>query len=238
MKKLTYIALLAALPLTACETYRPQHSSIEQSLNQAMAQPIVPTTVMMPEPPRREIGSLWQPGAKHFFKDSRAREVGDIITVVVSENSKAESSGTTDTTRTVTNTSGITNLLNLEGLLTSRGIAPGADSLLDTESDRAFSGDGSTDREDKFTANIAAVVTQVLPNGYMVIQGQREVILNYEMQQMTIQGIIRPDDVTADNTIPSSKIAEARIAYVGKGTVDEAQTAPPGVRFIDKWLPF
>jgi flagellar L-ring protein precursor FlgH len=77
-----------------------------------------------------------------------------------------------------------------------------------------------------------------LPNGYLVIRGKREVIVNYEMQEMTIQGIIRPADVSAVNTITSEKIAEARIAYVGKGTVDESQTAPAGIRFIDKWLPF
>lgn len=238
MKKITYIALLSALPLTACETFRPEHSSIANSLQTSMNEPIVPTTVMMPEEPKKELGSLWQPGAKQFFKDSRARQVGDIITVIVSESSKAESKGKTETSRTVENTSGLTNLLNLEGLLTSRGVAPGAASLLDTESEREFKGDGKTDREDTFTANIAAVVTQVLPNGYLVIRGKREVILNYEMQEMTIQGIIRPADVSANNTIVSSKIAEARIAYAGKGTVDESQTAPAGIRFIDKWLPF
>jgi flagellar L-ring protein precursor FlgH len=203
-----------------------------------MNEPIVPTTVMMPEKPQKELGSLWQPGAKHFFKDSRAHQVGDIITVIVSEASKAESKGKTETTRTVENTSGINNLLNLEGLLTNRGVAPGAASLLDTESEREFIGDASTDREDTLTANIAAVVTQVLPNGYLVIRGKRQVIVNYEMQEMTLQGIIRPADVSATNTIASEKIAEARIAYVGKGVVDESQTAPAGIRFIDKWLPF
>ncbi len=241
MKNLTYIALLVtALPLTACvESFRPQTTSIESSLQTAMNNPIVPITVMAPEPPKKELGSLWQPGAKQFFKDSRARTVGDIITVVVSVSSKAESKGKTETSRTVANTSGITNLLNLEGLITSRGVgAPGASSLLDTASDREFKGDGKTDREDKLTANIAAIVTQVLPNGYLVIRGKREVIVNYEMQEMTIQGIVRPTDVTATNTIESSKIAEIRIAYSGKGTVDESQTAPAGIRFIDKWLPF
>lgn len=238
MKHTLILTAAVCLCLSGCDRFRPQHTTIRDSLQTAMNEPVVPTSVMIPKLPKRENGSLWQPGSKQFFKDSRAANVGDIITVVVNESSFGSVEANTDTDSTVDNTSGITNLLNLEGKLTSRGIAPGVASLIDLDSNRTFEGESSTDRTDRMTGNIAAVVTQVLPNGYLVIQGSREVMINYELKEMGIQGIVRPEDVAADNTISSEKIAEARISLAGRGIVDESMSAPAGVRFLDKWLPF
>lgn len=114
----------------------------------------------------------------------------------------------------------------------------GTGNLTNSNSNRTFAGDASTERTDELTARIAAMVTEVLPNGYLVIQGQREVVVNYELQELKLQGIVRPQDISADNTIPSEKIAEARISYAGRGMVDGAQEPQPAVRFVDKWLPF
>lgn len=241
MKK--QLCLVLACGVAACNQHmRPETSSITESMQQAMANPVVPTSIVIPETPAPEHGSLWQPGNKQFFKDDRASEVGDMLTVIIQESAQAETEANTETERTYDGTSGLSNLLNLEGLLESRHIVDpvggAATNMLDTESERNFQGEGSTDRTDNLQATIAAVVTQVLPNGYMVVQGKREVVVNYELQELQFQGIVRPADVSADNTIPSTKVAEARIFYAGRGVVDESQTPQYGVRFMNRIMPF
>lgn len=240
MKRTTITTLLiTSALLTGCVNKHPKFTGMEESLQQAMDEAVMTTaSIMAPEPTTRSSGSLWQQGSNQFFKDPRAAQIGDILTIIISENTKAEVDAKTETDRTHEGSSGITNLLNFEGKLTSRGIAPGVASLFDTDSTRSFSGDASTDREDKLTGKIAAVVTQVMPNGYLVIKGRREVMVNYELQEMLLTGIVRPADITPNNTIESEKIAEARIAYAGRGIVDENQTPAAGVRLIDKILPF
>jgi flagellar L-ring protein precursor FlgH len=238
-KHMAFIAALLTTSLAGCAyNEHPQHTSIAETLTQAAQAPVVPTTVMIPKPADRNAGSLWRPGAKDFFKDSRAASVGDILTIMISETSTAEVDANTESTKTHNSGAGITNLLNLTGKLASRGLTAGTNGLLNTDSNRTFNGAAKTDRSDKLTASIAAVVTQVLPNGYLVIQGSREVMVNYEMQEMRIQGIVRPEDISAINTIDSQKVAEARISYAGRGLVDQVQEPQPGVRFLDKWMPF
>lgn len=231
-------ALAGVLLLSGCAAQRPGFTPIDRSLSEKANEPLVATPVVIPEPPKPAAGSLWQPGNKQFFKDSRASKVGDLVTVMVSEEAAAESEATTETTKSQNSNADVTNVGNLEGLLRSRSIINAAGNLLNTDSDRTFTGEGKTDRKDTFTGNVAAIVTQVLPNGYLVIQGKREIVINYELQQMQIQGIIRPEDISAANTIASNKIAEARIFYAGKGIVDDTQAPQYGVRFIEKISPF
>lgn len=238
MKKHIILVAGAAMVLSGCNALRPKQTPVDVAFTEIMQRPKIETDVIIKPSARPAAGSLWRPGAKQFFKDSRAHAVGDIITIIVSENTEAETEATTETTRTHDNTSGVTNLLALGGKLTARGIPLGPTGLTDTESNRTFTGEGKTDRKDKLTGKIAAVVTQVLPNGYLVVQGKREVVVNYEMQEMGIQGIVRPEDITSNNTIASDKVAEARLFYAGRGTVDETQTPTYGVRFLDKVMPF
>ena len=160
------------------------------------------------------------------------------MTVIVNETASAETEANTETARTHTGNAGISNLLNLAGTLAESGIALGNNNLFDGASNREFEGEGKTDREDKLEAKSAAVVTQKLPNGYLVIQGKREVVVNYEMQELNLQGIIRPVDISPDNTISSEKIAEARISYAGRGLIDRSQEPNVGVQFFDQVLPF
>jgi flagellar L-ring protein precursor FlgH len=238
MRKYIPLTLLAATMLAGCqETLRPEMSATGSHVAQNGAA-LVNMPVTVPNPPRPEYGSLWVPGSKQFFKDSRAHQVGDLVTVVVSENASASSSGKTAEARAHTQQAGILGLPWISGHLAERGIPLGATDLANTNSNRSFNGSGSTNRTDTLTANIAAVVTQVMPNGLLVIQGQREVMMNYEKQKMTLTGIIRPEDISSGNTVPSSQVAEARISYTGVGTVDENQTAQYGVRWLDKVLPF
>jgi flagellar L-ring protein precursor FlgH len=228
---------LSLFLLIGCQaTTRPSLTPVGGGL--AMTGPNLSTPIAMPSQGTPMAGSLWQPGSRQFFKDSRAHRVGDILTVLVSERAEAETEATTDAKRSHSQSAGVSVLPFITGQLATRGIDLNATGLADTNSDRDFKGDGSTDRSDKLTASVAAVVTQVLPNGLMVIQGQREVMVNYEKQLLTIQGLVRPEDVSAQNTLPSSKIAEARIAYAGRGLIDDAQTPQYGVRWIDKVLPF
>jgi flagellar L-ring protein precursor FlgH len=229
--------VLLPLALSGCqELARPQLSAPGSGLS--LNTPPFPTPVALMAPPRPSAGSLWVPGSRQFFKDSRAHSVGDILTVMVEETASAKTNAKTDAKRENTEESTLTNLLNLEGKLRERGIPLVANNLLDIDSNRNFKGDAKTNRSDSLNASIAAVVTQVLPNGLLVIQGQREVLVNYEKQMLTLQGMVRPEDISAQNTIPSSKIAEARIAYAGSGNVDEAQSAQYGNRLLNKILPF
>lgn len=237
--RITSLSLISLLALGGCqELVRPSMTPLGAGLGATSGTAPIAMPVAIPQPATPEMGSLWVPGSKQFFKDSRAHAVGDIITVTVAENASAASSGGTSSSKTHTQQAGINNLLNLDRHLIERGLPLGDTSLIDTTSNRAFGGNAKTNRTDTLTASIAAVVTQVLPNGLLVIQGQREVMVNYEKQMLTLQGIIRPEDITSGNSIPSTKIAEARIAYSGKGLVDENQSAQYGVRWLDKILPF
>jgi flagellar L-ring protein precursor FlgH len=231
-------AALAALTLAGCqEMARPQFTPIDQSLAKGQT-PLIATPVTIPMPPKPAPGSLWVPGSKQFFKDSRAREVGDIIIVQVEEQAEAKAEAKSEASKSHEQSAGILSLPFIKGQLETRGIDLVATGLADTESDRNFTGKGKNERKDRLTANIAAIVTQVLPNGLLVIQGQREVMVNYEKQMMQISGLIRPEDITSTNTIPSTKIAEARIMYAGNGTMDSAQSPQYGVTALDKVLPF
>ncbi|PZP38923.1 MAG: flagellar basal body L-ring protein [Pseudomonas fluorescens] len=238
MNRIATFALVAAASLGACQNLtRPEMTALDKGLGTQTATSLN-MPVAIPQPATPQPGSLWVPGSKQFFKDSRAHQVGDIVTIIVQENATAKVEAKTDASRTHNQTAGLLDFLNLEGKLTSRGIPLGSTNLVNTRSNRDFQGDAKTDRKDSLTASIAAVVTQVMPNGLLVIQGQREVLVNYEKQVMTLQGFIRPEDITSQNTISSGKIAEARIAYAGRGVLDDAQTPQYGVRWIDKIMPF
>ncbi|NBV54135.1 MAG: flagellar basal body L-ring protein FlgH [Proteobacteria bacterium] len=238
MKSTATLLTLTALAATGCQSMvRPELTPLNAGLG-TNSQMAINTPVAIPQAPKPAAGALWVPGSRQFFKDSRARTVGDIVTVVVNESATAKTEAKTDASRDHTQRASLLDFLNLEGKLKERGIPTIANNLVNSSSNRDFQGDGKTDRKDSLTANIAAVVTQVLPNGLLVIQGQREVVVNYEKQVLILQGMVRPEDITAQNTISSQKIAEARIAYAGKGMVDEAQTPQYGVRMIDKILPF
>lgn len=229
---------LIALTLAGCYQNRPEMTNMREALQSKMERRVVDKPIYLAKPEKRASGSLWQKGSNSFFKDSRAKAVGDILTVIVNEKADGEIEATTEADRTHNSTANLLNLLNVEGLLESRFLSDTpTGNLTNSNSTRSFDGEATTEREDKLTARIAAVVTEVLPNGYLVIQGQREVVVNYELQELRIEGIVRPQDVGADNTVPSEKIAEARISYAGRGIVDESQEPQPIVRWVDKWLP-
>jgi len=188
-----------------------------------------------PQPATYNPNSLWRNGSRAFFKDQRARQVGDILTVMVNISDKAAVANETQRSRVNTEDSGITDFLGAKTQTPSAAL-PGR--LLTNDSNMSNDGKGSINRQEALQTNVAAVVTQVLPNGNLVVEGKQEIRVNFEMRELIIAGIVRPEDIQSDNTIDSSKIAEARIAYGGRGQITDVQQPRYGSQLMDVILPF
>jgi flagellar L-ring protein precursor FlgH len=183
--------------------------------------------------------SLWRVGARAFFADQRASHVGDILTVNIDIDDKAKTTNSTSSSRDSSMNGSMTHLFGLESSLGR--ILPGAydpTNTLGTATKTSNAGAGSVNREEKISLTIAAVVTAVLPNGNLMIQGTQEVRTNTELRQLTVAGIVRPEDITAANTIKHTQIAEARISYGGRGDISRVQKTPAGQSLIEKFSPF
>jgi flagellar L-ring protein precursor FlgH len=196
-----------------------------------------PVSLPMPTPQVLEptANSLWRPGARAFFKDQRAKVVGDVLTVNVNITDNANLAN--NTRRTRQNTSETASLPNFFGLTSSIGIG-GADPTVSANSGSDFEGKGSIARSETITVSLAAVVLQTLPNGNLAIAGRQEVRVNNELRELQVAGVIRPEDIASDNTIPSNKIAEARISYGGRGTISDVQQPRYGQQIFDVVFPF
>ncbi len=199
--------------------------------------------VVMPMPPPvavdRQPNSLWRPGSRAFLKDQRASEVGDILTVVINIEDDASITATTNRSRSAGEDSSMTSLLGYEASL-SQILPEAVDnlSLIDLDSDSSSTGSGSSSRDEEINLRIAALVTQVLPNGNLVIAGRQEVRVNYEVRQLQIAGMIRPEDLTSTNVISYDQVAEARISYGGRGQVSDLQQPRYGQQIYDVFWPF
>jgi flagellar L-ring protein FlgH len=191
-----------------------------------------------PQPAVYNPNSLWRNGSRAFFNDQRAHIVGDILTVKVNFNDTAVFQDQTQLTRTTTEDTEITNFLgaNTLGSSAAKAILPG--SVLTASGNSQMNGQGTINRQDQLVTNVAAVVTQVLPNGNMVIEGKQEVRLNSEIRELIVAGVVRPEDIQSDNAIDLSKIAEARLAYGGRGTLSNIQQERWGQQAVDIILPF
>lgn len=187
----------------------------------------------------KKTNSLWEPGSTTFFRDNRAWRIGDIVTVIVSINDSAKLNNATTQKRTGTDALGLTSLFGKETALahTISGKA-NPKSLLDTKTSRNHVGSGDIARQEKIQTKIATIVTKVLPNGNLVIQGHQEIRVNHELREVKVAGIIRPKDVGSDNSIQSEQIAEARISYGGRGIVSDVQQPRIGSQVIDAISPF
>jgi flagellar L-ring protein FlgH len=213
----------------------PKLSSID---NPTAAPGYKPVQMPMPKPEAvsYNANSLWRNGSRSFFKDQRAHQIGDLLTVTVNITDQANFANETQRSRTVTEDSGITAFLG-SNLLTGKTTAlPGR--LLTADATANSDGKGSIQRAETLQTNIAAVVTQLLPNGNLVVEGKQEVRVNFEMRELIVAGIVRPEDIQSDNTIDSSKIAQARIAYGGHGQISDIQQPRYGQQVMDVLLPF
>jgi flagellar L-ring protein precursor FlgH len=183
--------------------------------------------------------SLWRQGSRAFFKDQRAAKVGDLVTVRVQITDKANFDNETKRSRTSAEGFGLDHAFGLEqSMLKVLPKGAQADALIKAESNSSSDGQGSIRRAEQLTTNVAAIVTQTLPNGNLIIEGKQEVRVNYEMRELIVAGVVRPEDIEADNTIDSSKIAQARIAYGGRGQITDVQQPRYGQQALDVLLPF
>ena len=217
----------------------PEMSKIENPTKQKDYKPI---DMPMPEPQiaYSNSNSLWRPGSRGFFKDQRASQVGDLLTVSIEISDKALLENKTERKRDGDTDSVKVNTLAGFEKYSSRILPKGANlgNLFDLSTSSESTGDGSIDRNEKINVKMAAVVTQILPNGNLVIQGKQEVRVNYELRQLNMTGIIRREDISTSNTIKSEKIAELRVAYGGKGNISELQQTRIGRQFIEALSPF
>ena len=198
-----------------------------------------PVSMPMPKPETVSYNpnSLWRNGSRAFFKDQRAHQVGDIMTVTVNITDQAKLGNETQRDRTSKEDSGITDFIGAKALSTqAQKFVPGR--ILTTDSTSQYDGKGSVQRQETLQTNVAAVVTQVLPNGNLVVEGKQEIRVNYEMRELIVAGIVRPEDIQSDNTIDSSKIAQARISYGGRGQISDFQQPRYGQQVMDVLLPF
>ena len=207
---------------------------------------LVPTSqVYLPSPEQQRAeraasaNSLWRTGARTFFGDQRARRIGDIVTVSIDIDDRAQTQNSTVRSRTNEMSGGITNFFGLENSL-GRAFPGGFDpaNLVGLEGESSANGSGSVNRSEKVSLTIAAVVTDVLSNGNLVIQGRQEVRTNREVRELTVAGIVRPEDISSANTIAHTQIAEARISYGGRGDISRVQATPAAQSLVERFSPF
>ncbi len=200
-------------------------------------------TLSMPMPDledqRTHPNSLWRAGARSFFKDQRARQRGDIVTVVIDIDDRARLNNSTERTRANGETAELPAFGGFEQLLVDL-LPDGADAsqLVDMSSGSTSRGQGSVDRRESVELTVAAIVTDVLPNGNLVIAGKQEVRVNYEVRELTVTGVIRPEDIANSNRINHDQIAEARISYGGRGQLTDVQQPRYGQQIYDILFPF
>jgi flagellar L-ring protein precursor FlgH len=238
------VAAAAALLLSGCSAAdrfanigaQPHLSAIDNPTTQAGYRPV---HMPMPEPVAAAYNpnSLWRSGSRAFFKDQRAHQIGDILTVKVRIADKAEIDNETKRSRKSEEDANVTDILGMSKLPIFKKV-PIPGKVIGTDSTATTEGKGSVNRSEDLRTNVAAIVTQVLPNGNMVIEGRQEIRVNYELRELVVGGIVRPEDIESDNTLDSTKIAQARIAYGGRGQITDVQQPRYGQQVLDVILPW
>ena len=249
IKKIAGLGLMLATTsmLTACGSTLDRLSSVGQAPamskieNPHLEAGYQPVSMPMPAPKMvsKQPNSLWQSDSKTFFKDQRATQVGDILTVLVDIKDQADFSNKTERDRTSSEEVGLPSFLGYETAL-NQLLPTDVDNanLVDLKSGTKTSGDGKIEREESVKLRLAAVVNQVMPNGNMVITGNQEVRVNFEKRILQVTGVIRPQDISIDNTVAYDQIAEARIVYGGEGNVSDLQQPRYGQQVYDILMPF
>jgi flagellar L-ring protein precursor FlgH len=228
-------ALLAALALSACS-----RRDVEEFGRAPSFSPVGDGIAQAPTPPSMRYGaradrpggdSLWDGRSGDLFRDRRATRVGDVVTIVVSIDDKASLGATTDRSRDSKIKSGLDIVLALMG-----GGYKG-DASWQSQSSTSTKGGGKVNRSEKIQLSLAGVVTDVLPNGNLMISGSQEMRVDYEMRVLTIAGIVRPRDISRENSISYDKIAEARVSYGGRGRISEIEQPGWGQQLYDRLSP-
>lgn len=230
MKRWVYLLALAVLISGCAQTQYAIKDDVYERLKEA---PPAMRPALAP-------GSLWKGESNRnmLFADNKAVYQGDIITIVVNETSSAKNDASTNTSRSTSTDARISALLGLDQSILKRNANMGGEIAVGGTSTSAMKGSGDTNRGNTLKMNIAGRVVKVLENGNLLIEGRKQVTINDEDQYIVITGIIRPQDVTPDNTVDSKNIADARIIYTGAGVVTDKQRPGWGTRILDWIWPF
>jgi len=216
----------------------PPLTAIENPVSQPGYKPVqMPMPAL--QPPRLTSSSLWRTGSRAFFKDQRAAQIGDLLTVRVRITDSAKIDNSTQRSRQSGENFGVEGFFGAENQF-SKVLADGVkpEALVKGSANSTSNGAGTVKRQEQLATDIAAIVTQVLPNGNLVIEGKQEVRVNAEVRELIVAGVIRPEDIEAGNTIESTKIAQARISYGGRGHISDVQQPRYGQQVLDVLLPF
>lgn len=243
MHRITTLLLLAAILAVGCSRIEevgkaPDFTSVRDG-DEYRAMVARPLPVSLE--PRRAVdnASLWSGSRGSLLGDRRAIQQGDIMTVVIEINDKAEISNSTNRSRSGSESLAIPDFFGIPERLNG-GLPDGAslDSAVSTSSSSNSGGDGSVKRNEKLTLRVAATITGVLPNGVLQIVGRQEVRVNFEMRELLVSGYVRPEDISRQNEITYDKIASARISYGGRGQITDVQQPRYGQQVADIILPF
>jgi flagellar L-ring protein precursor FlgH len=243
------IVLVAGLGLSGCgDTLTRLNQIGEKPPLQTIENPVTqpgykPVTMPMPTPITHfhQPSSLWEPGTRAFFKDQRASQVGDILTVVVDIADQASLNNSTSRTRANSENLAVPNFLGLEKTLThlvgpSTSGTPGQ--VIDATSSSSSAGVGNITRGETVSVRVAAIVTQVLPNGDLVIHGSQQMRVNFDVRDLDVAGVVRPLDISSTNEVTLDKLAEARVNYGGRGQNMDVQQPRLGQQLFDILFPF
>jgi flagellar L-ring protein precursor FlgH len=239
------IAAILALALTSTACSRldqvgkaPEFNAPQQGNEHfAMVRQPIPESTLQRGPTAQ--ASLWRAGRESLLGSQRAEQVGDILTVVIEIDDRAEISNSTSRSRSGSENLSIPDFLGLPERI--NGVLPdGAslDSAANANSSSSSNGDGSVRRNEKLTLRVAATITDVLPNGVLALQGSQEVRVNFELRELLVSGYVRPGDISRQNEISYDKIAAARISYGGRGQITDMQQPRYGQQVADIILPF
>ncbi|MBI5491370.1 MAG: flagellar basal body L-ring protein FlgH [Deltaproteobacteria bacterium] len=230
MKRFIFLSIAGAVFLAGCATPKPQRIDTSSIPVQSSTVPTTP-------------GSIWpgETSRNALFQDLRARNVGDIVTIEVSEKTSAIKEATTSTARKSSDDIAIQKFLGLplnfgmkNFLSQGNPFSPEVQSSYDSK----FDGSGTTKRSGELSATITARVVEILPNGNLVLEGKKDTVVNNELQYIVLSGIVRPEDITKTNTVLSNQISDARIEYSGKGVVADEQSPGWMRRILDNVWPF
>ncbi|MEO0939509.1 MAG: flagellar basal body L-ring protein FlgH [Pseudomonadota bacterium] len=216
-------------PSFTAPTETPEH--------RAMLTPGLPMTLER-EMPVRE-ASLWSGSRQSLLGDRRAITRGDILTVVIEIDERAEISNSTGRSRSSGESLGVPQLAGIPQRI-DRRLPDGASAseLVSINSQSSSTGDGSVKRKEKLTLRVAATVVDVLPNGVLSISGAQELRVNFELRELLVSGFVRPEDISRQNEITYDKIASARVSYGGRGQITDVQQPRYGQQVLDLILPF
>ncbi|KQP10208.1 MAG: flagellar basal body L-ring protein FlgH [Methylobacterium sp.] len=181
---------------------------------------------------RRTYHSTWSPSGVDLFQDPRARSVGDVITVSILIDDKAQFGNSSDRSRSQKSSLGFDFGYGVSGMKDAATADAGIRSGTETK------GAGNIDRSEVLRLSVAAIVTEQMPNGNMVVSGSQEVRVNNEVRVLNVAGIVRPRDISRKNTIDYDKIAEARISYGGRGRITDVQGPTVGQQIFETLAPF